>query len=55
MTRYRIELMHKIDVLFHFATNPDKDTISALSETQAREIIYKLNEVWKIIDRRKSK
>ena len=52
MTRYRVELMHKIDVLTHWATNPDKDTISALSEKQAKDAVYKINELWVVLDRR---
>lgn len=52
MTRYRIELMHKLTVLNNWATNPDKDTISALSEKQARELCYEINKLWAIIDRR---
>ena len=37
MSRYRIELCHKISVLHSWAMNPDKDTISSLSEDNARK------------------
>lgn len=52
MTRYKVEFAHKLTVLYNWGFNPDKDTISALSEKQAKELCYKLNEMWKVIDRR---
>ena len=52
MTQHKVEFSHKLTVLYNWAFNPDKDTISALSEKQARELNIKLNECWQIIDRR---
>jgi len=53
--RYKVELSHKLTVLNNWAFNPDKDTISSLSEKQCQELCYKINEMWLIIDRRKKK
>ena len=53
MSRYRIELCHKISVLHSWAMNPDKDTISSLSEDNARKACIHLEKLWSILDRRK--
>lgn len=54
-TQNRVELSHKLTVLHNWAFNPDLDTISALTEKEAKDITYKINEIWRIIDRRKKK
>jgi hypothetical protein len=54
-TRHRVELAHKITVLSNWAFDPDRDTISALSESQARDINIMLTQIWTIIDRRRRK
>lgn len=48
----KIEFSHKLTVLNGWATNPNKDTISALSEKQAREAVAKIKELWSVLDRR---
>jgi hypothetical protein len=55
MTRNRVSLMHQISVLYSWASNPDKDTISALSEKQASDAVKHLEAIWAIIDRRKNR
>lgn len=51
MSRNRVELMHQISVLYGWATD-EKDTISALSETQARRALEHLKLLWTHLDRR---
>ena len=52
MTRARVELMSQISTLYHWANMPDRDTISALSEKQAKEAVVKIKELWAVLDRR---
>lgn len=50
-SRSRVELMHQIGVLYSWATDP-RDTISALSERQAKKAVEEIKTLWEIIDRR---
>ena len=52
MTRHKVELSHKLTVLHNWAFNPDKDTISALSENQAKALNNLLSMMWEVIERR---
>jgi len=51
MSRNRVELAHKITVLYNWLTDP-RDTVSALSEGQAKKAIIKIEELWKVLERR---
>ena len=52
MTRFKVELSHKITVLSNWAFNDSKDTISLLSEKQAKEIVELINQIWTVAERR---
>lgn len=52
MTRHKVELSHKITVLSQLALNPDRDTISLLSEKRAKELNDMINKMWLVIERR---
>ena len=52
--RSKVELMHQISVLYNWATTPDRDTISGLSDKQASQACEKLRELWTIVERRSS-
>lgn len=47
-----LELIHQIEVLHNWAVDP-RDTISALSERQAKDAVVKLKALWEVLDRRK--
>ena len=53
--RYKVELSSKLTTLHNWAFDESRDTLSALSEKQAQELCYKINEMWVVIDRRKKK
>ncbi len=50
--RDHVELSHQVTVLYNWAMNPDRDTISALSNKQAKEAVAHLKELWPILERR---
>ena len=51
-SRNRVELMNAITVLYNWAVDP-RDTISALSEKQAKQALGKMEELWRTIERRR--
>lgn len=53
MSRNRVELMHAITVLNNWATDP-RDTISAMSEAQAKRASEYLKGFWVIAERRRT-
>lgn len=53
--RHHIELSHEITTLYNWSTNPDRDTVSALSDKQAREAVIYLKEIWSILERRRKR
>lgn len=53
--RSHTELIHSITVLYNWASNPDRDTVSALTDRQAKEASTKLRELWAVLDRRSKK
>lgn len=52
-SRGRVELALVINTLHNWATDENRDTISALSEKQAKEAADYLKGAWLIIERRK--
>lgn len=55
ITRNRVELSHRLTILHNWAFDPERDTISGLTEKQAAEVIRLINEAWMVIDRRAAK
>lgn len=53
-TRAKVELAHRLTVLHNWAFQEDKDTLSALTEHQAKDIIKLIGQIWQVIDRRAS-
>lgn len=51
-SRGRVELALVISTLNNWATDESRDTISALSEKQAKEAADHIKKVWTIIERR---
>lgn len=54
MSRNRVALMHEISVLYNWATD-ERDTISALSENQAKKAVDHLKKLWVYVERRRIK
>lgn len=51
-SRSRVALMHEIGILYGWATD-ERETISALSESQAKKALGHLKALWPLIERRK--
>lgn len=49
--RHHLELLHSITVLYNFATD-EKDTISKLSDKQAKKAVEGIKALWAILERR---
>lgn len=52
MTRNRVKLMHAISVLYHWASDESRDTISALSDKQVKLMLRVLEEFWNVKDKK---
>ena len=54
MTRNKVDLMHRISVLYHWASDSDRDTISALSDKQVKLMLENMEKFWAIKDGRRT-
>lgn len=52
MSRNRVALMHEITVLYNWASD-ERDTISLLSENQAKRALEHLKKMWTYVERRR--
>lgn len=51
--KYHLELLHQINILHSWATDESKDTLSTISEKNAKEALYRIKALWQVLDRRK--
>ena len=52
MTRNKVKLMHDLTVIYNWASDEARDTISALSDKQVKAMLGLVEQFWAIKDGR---